>query len=41
MISRLLWAVLARLLGDGVSMSEETYQAILDAIREDGEAMGL
>lgn len=41
MIARLLWWLLARALGDGFRMSEETYQGILAAIREDAEAMGL
>ena len=30
---------MARALGDGVRMTDETYEAILAAIREDAEAM--
>ena len=41
MIARLAWWLLTRALGDGVRMSDETYEAILAAIREDAEAMGL
>lgn len=41
MIARLLWWLLGRLLGDGFSMSDETFEGIVAAIREDTEAMGL
>lgn len=40
-ISRLLWFLVARALGDGLSMTEETFEGIVAAIREDAEAMGL
>lgn len=39
MIGRVLWWLLARALGGGVTMSDETFEAIVAAIREDGEAM--
>lgn len=35
----LVWWLLAFLLGDGVRMSDEVYEGILAAIREDGKAM--
>lgn len=40
-VSRLLWWLVSRALGDGLAMSEEMYEAILVAVREDAEAMGL
>ena len=41
MISRLLWWLVAKALGNGLTMTDETFEAIQAAIREDGEAMGL
>jgi hypothetical protein len=40
-IGRFLWWLLSRVLGDGLSMSEEKFEGILLAIREDAAAYGL
>jgi hypothetical protein len=40
-IGRLLWWLLSRVLGDGLSMSDEVFEGILQAIREDAAAYGL
>lgn len=36
-MSRLLWWIVSRLLGGGLTMSEERYQEVKAVIREDGE----